>query len=137
MRNGLTLAEAIIGLGLLAVVVLSAVTLAITAIRSNQKASDLQVAGVLAGQQVEAFVQRLPRFNHSFWTTGGFPSPYSTDTVAFGNTTYESRLFVTDLSSHGRGLRLVTVNVSWDSGDTWRVGYGRRATSVSRLVYAH
>ena len=134
---GVTLAEAILALGLSVVVVLMAVALAITALRSNQKSADQTVACSWGGKVLENFVYSLPPSTDSFWSSSTSSGLYLTDNVVLGTTPFKSELFVTDLASVGAGTKLVTVNVSWGSGVQGRTGYGQQVASLARLIYAH
>lgn len=125
-------------MGLCAVAILTALSLAISALRSHQKGSDLEVGNAWAGQLLEQFVYGLPGTTASFWSSGAFASPYQTDSIRLGSTTFEGSVFLTDLSSAGSsGIRMVTVNVTWGSGAAGRMGSGQQTTALARLVYAH
>lgn len=137
-RQAFTLAEIVVALGLFVIAVLSAVALAISALRSNQKGSDQMVANALAGRVLEEFVYSLPDASDSFWTRTTFASPYELPPVAnLGTGVYQPALYLTDLASVGQGMKMATVNVTWGNGVAGQTGYGQQVASISRLIYAH
>ncbi len=137
--QAVTLAETLIAVGLLVVVVLLAVALGISSLRTNQKGSDLTVGSAWGTQVLENFVYSVPDSTASFWTTSSYTSPYQTDNIQLGSTDYQAKLFITDMATLGSGTKLVTVNVTWGSGTIGqtKAGIGLQSTAISRLLYAH
>lgn len=137
--QAVTLAEILIALGLLVVVVLLAIALGISSLRTNQKGSDLTVGSAWGTQILENFVYGLPDSNGPFWSSSSYTSPYQTDNIQLSNTAYQARLFIADMGTLGTGTKLVTVNVTWGNGTVGqsKAGVGLQSTSISRLLYAH
>ena len=134
--NGLTLAEVLLSLGLATVVILSAIALSISAMRSTTKSSDVMVAQAYAGEVVDEFVYALPPSTDAFWTMSSFSSPYQQDTAQLGDKTYQANLYLTPLSAASPGLLRCSVNVTWQSGQIGQAGQGIQVAEISRLLYA-
>ena len=135
-RHGLTLAEVLLSLGLIAVAVLSAIALSIAAMRSTTKSSDVMVAQAYAGQVVDEFVYGLPPSSDAFWSVASYASPYQQDTAQLGDKTYLANLYLENLTTASPGLLRCTVNVTWQSGQVGQAGQGRQVAETSRLLYA-
>lgn len=132
--RGATLAEVILSLGLCVVVVLSAVQLALVALKANSKSLDEVAADGLAQQAVENFVYALPPGSAPFWTSTTFTSPYQQDSVTMGQQDYQRAIYVTDYGTVTPGLRSVRVRVTWGGGAVGRAGQGTQISEVNRLV---
>lgn len=132
--RGATLAEVILSLGLCVVVVLSAVQLALVALKANTKSLDEVSADGLAQQTAENFIYALPSASSSFWTATTFTSPYQQDVVTVGQQDFQRAVYVTDYGAVTPGLRSVRVRVSWGSGANGRAGLGTQISEVNRLV---
>lgn len=124
-------------MGLAVAVVLVAVALAVTAMSSHQKSTDRTLASGLADEALQDFVYGLPPASNPFWSVTSHASPLSTSTRQLGTSRFTTDLFVQDAAALGSGNKLVTVNVSWGSGDLGRAGYGVQTLTLSRLIYAH
>ena len=136
LKKGLTLAEVLLSLGLCVVVVLSAIALSISALRSNNKSSDSITAQSRAGQVLEEFVYALPPSNASFWSQSSFSSPYQQDATQIGDKTYNSQVFLTSLGSTSPGLFRCSVNTTWQGGQAGAAGQGKQVVEVARILYA-
>lgn len=132
----MTLAEVLLSLGLCAVVLLSLIALAISALRSNNKSSDLVVAQARANVVLDEFVYNLPPSNDPFWNQSSFASPYQQDTTRVGTNDYTSMLYVTSLGTTMPGLCRCSVNTTWQGGRVGAAGQGQQVVEVARVIYA-
>lgn len=135
-RVGLTLAEVLLSLGMCAVVILSAVALSISALRSNEKSSDVLAANSLAAQKLEEFVYALPPAAHPWWSQTSYTSPYAQDVVQLGPTRFTSTLYLHSLATVTPGMVRAVVNVTWKSAEEGQAGQGIQVAEVARLLYA-
>src|SRR4051812_36621597 len=118
--RGVTLAEAILSLGLCVVVVLSAIQLALVALKANTKSLDEVAADGLAQQTAESFIYSLPPSSATFWTSTTFTSPYQADSVTLARQVYQRAVYVTDYGTVTPGLRSVRVRITWGDGAVGR-----------------
>ncbi len=133
-RRGATLAEVVLSLGLCVVVVLSAVQLALVALKANSKSLDEVSADGLAQQTAENFIYALPPASSTFWTATSFASPYQQDSLTVGQQDFQRAIYVTDYGTVTPGLRSVRVRISWGNGANGRAGMGVQISEVNRLV---
>jgi len=120
-------------MGLCVLVILTAMSLVLSALKSNDKGTGTSTGQTLAQDTVENYIYGLPT-SGSFWTASSFASPYQTDQVALGVQTFQRAIYVTDLGSTSPGLRQVAVRVTWQGGQAGRSGMGTQIVEVSRLV---
>lgn len=132
----MTLAEVLLSLGLCVVVVLSLVALAIAALRSNNKSTDLAVAQARAGQVLDEFVYGLPPSTDPFWAQNSFASPYQQDTTQVGSNNFTTQLYLTSLGTAAPGLFRCSVNTTWQGGQVGAAGQGKQVVEVARILYA-
>lgn len=132
----MSLAEVLLSLGMCVVVILSAMALSISALRSNEKSADLIVAQAYANQVLDKFIYDLPAASEPFWASSSFTNPYLQDSAQLGTTRYDAQLHLLPLSTVSPGLLRCVVNVSWKSGQQGRGIQGIQATEISRLIYA-
>lgn len=133
LGRAFTLAEVMLALGLATVILLSLVSLSAVALQSTQKGSDALAAEECAHAVLERFVYGLEGAGPSFWTQTSYASPYATDDVQVGSTTYSSKLNIAPVSGVN-GLLKVQVQVSWWAGEKGRTGYGQLTREAVRFV---
>lgn len=133
----MSLAEVLLAIGMCVVVILSAMALSISALRSNEKTSDMLVAQAYATQVLNEFVYNVPASGDTFWTQTSFSSPYAQDSAQLGPTQFDANLYLFSLSGAPAGMLRCVVNVTWKSGQQGGAGQGLQVTEVSRLLYAH
>lgn len=132
----MTLAEVLLSLGLCVVVILSLIALAISALRSNSKSSDMVVAQARANQVLDEFVYGLPPATDPFWGQSAFASPYQQDTTQIGSNVFTTQVFLTSLGTAAPGMFRCAVNTTWQGGQSGAAGQGRQVVEVARLLYA-
>ena len=137
LKRGVTLAEALLAMGLAVAVVLVAVQLAVAALGSHQKSTDRTAASALAARALDDYAYNLPSVNDPFWALSTFTNPVSSQETQLGSSRFTTSLHLRDASALGSGNKVVTANVTWGSGELGRAGQGSQVVTLSRLIYAH
>ena len=146
-KNGFTLVEVMIGIGLAGTLVLTMLLLATTALRGDSKASDRQIASAVAEAQLDLLSRRVASQDSAarlaFWQAPD--GPYSgagiTPTLVSNGTEYRLAYeieFLQDpggniLGMGGNRLRQVRLTVAWWQGEQGRPGYGQFTIARTRV----
>jgi Tfp pilus assembly protein PilV len=145
-RNGFSLAELLVALGLFAVCILTVLALSISIARSNQEGEDTGVAGTVANGLVEELVDRVRAdqppglkadfWDNDYWEEGTFLNNGTEYQYKISGSTVQDTGGV-DIGNLAPGNRLKKVDIVvywWDSETTDRQGYGRLEMRNTRLV---
>ena len=153
-RAAFTLAEAVIGIGLAAVLILSIIALSTAALSGDTKAEMTQVALSTADAELNRFARAVSVIGSgargSFWSATDKTSGYvdytgpGTQGVQTANRTkfsFEYR-YVTLGDSGGlfgrekpqNRVRKVDLTVSWWNGEEGKPGYGKLSVTATRLI---
>jgi len=134
--SAFSLPEVVLAVALAAIVVLLLVALGLSALKSNQKASDQVLAQSLAHQWVEReLYQAQQNASSGLWSANSDTSAYSTQQVSVGLNSYQMALYVSDFNDPATPrLKRLRLRVSWWDGDDRRAGYGRLSTEVIRFA---
>jgi hypothetical protein len=153
---GFSLAEAVIGIGMAAVLILSIIAITTAALSGDQKAEMRQIALVTADSELNRFARSVAvvgsSARDSFWSTADStsgPVPYAgagaRSSLQANRTDFELEYqFETVGKPTGSGtlgdenpdnrLRKVDLTVSWWNGEQGKPGYGRLSVTSTRLV---
>ncbi len=157
-RSGFSLAEAVIGIGLATVLILSIIALTTAALSGDQKAEMRQIALSTADSELNRFAKVVavagsgPR--ESFWTSGDGPytGPGTRSEVKTNKTDFTLSYNVTTVSrADGSGdigvdedadtdtpdrnrLRKLDLTVTWWNGEEDKPGYGQLSVTSTRLL---
>ena len=149
--RGFSLAEALIGIGMAAVLILSILALSTAALSGDQKAEMRQVALAMADAELNRFAREVSVANsaarNGFWAAGDGPySGAGTQPILKANNTefsfeYRSVGLLNQITGASLGnerennrLRKVDLTVSWWNGDEGKPGYGQLAVKSTRLL---
>ena len=121
-KCGLSLAEVLLALALASVLTLLLIALSLTAMKGNQKASDLALTQSLAHQELDREIYQAQQdATADFWTGTNDSIPLSTRNLASGRETYTLALYVSDLNdSTTPGLKRARLRLSWWGGEAAR-----------------
>ena len=150
-RQGFSLAELIIALGLFAVAILSILGLSILIGKASQEADDRTIGSVVASSLADRLIDQLrsdapPGTRASFWDNEfGSANPWEEGTLNNDGTEYQYRILassVTDSSGDPVGgttpnNRLKKVDISvwwWGDENQQHQGYGTLKVISTRLV---
>ena len=154
VRNGFSLSELVLAVGLLAMVILALAMLGISTIRSSEKAARFSQASQVGSSLITRILYDVecdqpPGTRDAFWDHVG-PAPWQAVTpVTVGGVEYEYEVFAetvletsgvasgTVAGEPGNRVKKVDLVMTWmDSRSTggFRRGYGRLELQLSRLV---
>ena len=135
-RRGFSLAEVLLALALAAILVLLSVALSLTAMKGNQKGSDLTLAQSLAHQwMAQEIYQAQHNAGAGFWASNSDAAVYSSQELSLGPQRFTLSYYVSDASdTSAPNLKKVRLRLSWWGGELNREGYGKLSTEVVRFV---
>lgn len=152
-KRGFSLAEAIIGIGLATVLILSIIAVSTAALSGDQKAEMRQMALTLADSELNRFSKAVgvsgTAARNEFWGYTPLAGPYegagTRPTLKSGNTefalTYRFETLQNATSGADLGeeqpnnrVRKVDLTVAWWNGEEGKPGYGQLFVRSTRLV---
>lgn len=155
-EKGFSLAEAVMGIGLASILILSIIALSTAALSGDQKAEMSQVALSAADAELNRFVRAVGVVGSSargdFWSSpDSFDSYFEyTGSGTLDQTTSNRTQFVFEYryitvneagsgdtlgqEKPGNRLRKVDLTVSWWNGEEGKPGYGQLSLKATRLV---
>lgn len=147
-RRGFTLIEVMVGIGLAGALVLLVLLLGTTAVSTDAKASDRQIAAAVAEGQLDLLSRQIaikgsgPR--GAFWSSpdGIYSGSPVTASVLSNGTEYQLKYDVSTpegptggpVGGFGNRLRQVQLTVTWWQGEKGKTGYGQFSLQRTRVL---
>lgn len=146
--SAFTLVEVIVGIGLAGALVLLVLLVGATALRTDAKASDQQIAAAVAESQLDVLSRAImvpgSSARISFWSAGegSYSAPPVTASVFSNGTEYYLKYTLQNLpsksggtlSSVGNRLRQVQLQVTWGNGEQGTPGFGQFSILRTRVL---
>ncbi len=146
--RGFTLIEVMVGIGMAGALVLMVLLLGTTAVSTDSKASEQQIAAAVAEGQLELLSRQVSMDKSSarekFWTTGDGPysGPAAQTQVSSNGTDYQLEYQLKtpqgptggNIGSPGNRLRQVQLQVTWWQGEKGKPGYGQFSLQRTRVL---
>jgi type II secretory pathway pseudopilin PulG len=147
-HSGLTLLEVMVSIGLAGALVLMMLLLGTTAISTDAKASDRQIASAVAESQLDLLTREVSMRDsdarEAFWRAADGPYaglPVQPSLVSNGteySLTYSLQMMRSPTGAPAGGpsnrLRQVNLVVSWWSGEQGKAGYGQFTVQRTRVL---
>jgi len=135
-RGGLTLAEVVVSVGIMAALIVTSVTLFTALMAANRKTSSTMVGVVFANLKLEEIVES-GNFTDVTGSQGAYVMDATQGTQFYFQTHSEALSGEPSASSPHLGGYLVTVEVWWNASSPGKVkaGVGLQQVRVQRFIY--